>query len=989
MALTEAQLDEIARTLAKRPGHATVGTELYRLLVDGLGASSEEISQEQRIEACSRVDALLGNTVFEIKSDLKAEQRDAEAQLARYLPNREAQLRRRFIGVATDGADWLAYELRDGALTQINAFRLVPDRPQNLLVWLESIVSLKSELPTDALSVTQHLGKESAAYVRTAGILGRIWCRLEAQPEAALKRQLWNDLLSRVYGQPQDADALWFQHTYMTIVAKAFAHAVLGIHAKDADDLLSGRSFADVGINGAVEADFFDWLVADAEGRELVERLSRHVRRFRVSRVDIDVLKILYESLIDPEQRHDLGEYYTPDWLARRMCEHAIDAPLSQRVLDPACGSGTFIFFAIRRHVAAAELAGYPASDVLIGCLDRIVGMDVHPVAVIFARVTYLLGLGTDLLANRVSGISVPVYLGDAVQWNVKATLGKTEIVIKVPPAANGGSPAALVFPVGVCERPSLFDAVITTLLEHSEKRASRKSVQAALTQAGEMSDEDRMYLERAYEELGRLQTEGRNHIWGYVARNTTRPLWLSSPERRVDRVIGNPPWLSLRYMSESMQRLAREGMQYYDIWVGGRLATHQDLSAYFFARCADLYLNRGGRIAFIMPLATLTRGQFEKFRTGRFAGSNVTFTESWTFDERVWPLFPVPSCALFAERSALPSRVPRTVLGFAGMLPHRNATAEEAEGRLIVAAEDTPAEASFQAATPYRSAFRQGATLVPRMLCYVERRPTGMLGTGPRIPVDSRRSSQEKRPWKDLESIYGSVERNFVRPALLGESIAPFRILSWPEAVIPFEEKTLDSEAAMLRGYLGLCTWLEKAEAVWDKNSNQSMKFAKQINYYGKLDSQFPISQIRVVYAKAGSLPAAAIVCNDNAVIDHKLYWCSVEDLDEAHYLCGIINSEVAREATSHLQSRGQWGARDFDKVIFTLPIPRYSQDNPLHRQIAEASSQCERVAASVDLSTITDFIRARQAIRSALDDDGIAQEIDRLVGRLLFAEP
>lgn len=986
MALTETQLDDMVRTLAKRPGHATVGTELYRLLVDGLGASSDEISQEERIESCSRVDALLGNTVFEIKSDLKAEKRDAEVQLGRYLPNREAQLQRRFVGVATDGVDWLAYELRDGALTLINAFRLAPDRPQDLLVWLESVVSLQSELPTDAFTVTRHLGKESAAFARTTGILTRIWRRLGGQPEAALKRQLWNDLLSKVYGQPQDADVLWFQHTYMTIVAKAFAHAVLGIQARDADDLLCGQSFAEVGIYGAVEADFFDWLIADAEGRELVERLSRHVRRFRVSRIDIDVLKVLYESLIDPEQRHDLGEYYTPDWLARRMCEHAVDAPLSQRVLDPACGSGTFLFFAIRRYVTVAEMAGHPASDVLIGCLDRIVGMDVHPVAVIFARVTYLLGLGSDLLANRVSSISVPVYLGDALQWNVKATLGRTEIVIRVPAAANGGSPAALVFPVGVCERPTLFDAVITTLLEHSEKRASRTAVQAALAHVGDISDEDRMYLERAYEEFGRLHMDGRNHIWGYVARNTTRPVWLSSPERRVDRVIGNPPWLSLRYMSEGMQRLAREGLQHYDIWVGGRLATHQDLSAYFFARCADLYLNRGGRIAFIMPLAALTRGQFDRFRTGRFAGSNVTFTESWTFDERVWPLFPVPSCALFAERSALPSRVPRRVLGFAGMLPHRNATIEEAKDRLIVAEEDTPAEASFQAATPYRSAFRQGATLVPRMLCYVERRDTGMLGTGPRIPVYSRRTTQEKRPWKDLEDISGSVERKFLRPALLGESIAPFRILGWPEAIIPFDDHALDSEGAALRGYPGLSDWLKKAETVWDKHSSQSMKFVEQINYYGKLNSQFPIPPVRVVYAKAGTMPAAAIVSNHQAVVDHKLYWCAVEDLNEAHYLCGIINSDVAREATSHLQSRGQWGARDFDKVIFTLPIPRYSRETPLHDRIADASSECEKIAATVDLTNVTDFIRARQAVRSVLRDNGIAQQIDHLVKQLLF---
>jgi hypothetical protein len=43
------------------------------------------------------------------------------------------------------------------------------------------------------------------------------------------------------------------------------------------------------------------------------------------------MLKTLYESLVDPEQRHDLGEYYTPDWLAQRVTAAAVAAPLAAR----------------------------------------------------------------------------------------------------------------------------------------------------------------------------------------------------------------------------------------------------------------------------------------------------------------------------------------------------------------------------------------------------------------------------------------------------------------------------------------------------------------------------------------------------------------------------------------------------------------------------------------------------------------------------------
>src|SRR5262249_37851455 len=139
---------------------------------------------------------------------------------------------------------------------------------------------------------------------------------------------------------------------------KAIAARVLDLPVGDPTALLSGRALADEGIVGAVEADFFDWVLKRPAGGELVRHVALQTARFRLRDVETDVLKVLYESLVDPDERHDLGEYYTPDWLAGRIVAAAIDAPLSQRVLDPACGSGTFLFHAVRRLIAAGREAG-------------------------------------------------------------------------------------------------------------------------------------------------------------------------------------------------------------------------------------------------------------------------------------------------------------------------------------------------------------------------------------------------------------------------------------------------------------------------------------------------------------------------------------------------------------------------------------------------------------------------------------------------------
>ena len=96
--------------LGTRPGHEKVRALLHRLLVDGLGADSRDIDFEKPVpEVHGRIDALLGRTVFELKSDLNRERRDAEEGLTRYLTEREGQTGERYVGIATDGADFIAY----------------------------------------------------------------------------------------------------------------------------------------------------------------------------------------------------------------------------------------------------------------------------------------------------------------------------------------------------------------------------------------------------------------------------------------------------------------------------------------------------------------------------------------------------------------------------------------------------------------------------------------------------------------------------------------------------------------------------------------------------------------------------------------------------------------------------------------------------------------------------------------------------------------
>ena len=1012
MPLAEGQLAEIVHELAGRPGHDTVKADVRQLLIDGLGVPRGDVRLEAHIpEVRGRIDALLGRTVVEFKSDLRRERSDAESQLARYIEDRESDSGDRYVGIAADGAEFVSYELRGDGLRELGTYATDPAEPRGLLVWLSAAVAAGQELDPDLETVVRELGRRSLAWTRSLGDLQEAWAQVRSQPEARLKRQLWAQRLELVYGAPVDRDDVadstastagndsnaydrfFFQHTYLSVVAKTIAVHALGLPTPEPADLLAGRPFEQAGVGGVVEADFFDWILAAQAGADLVQRIARQVGRFRLREVQADVLKGLYESLIDPEDRHDLGEYYTPDWLAARMCAEAIERPLDQRVLDPACGSGAFLFHALRRLLAAADAEGLDTRTALQRCLDKVIGIDVHPVAVQIARVTYLLALGERLRHPDRPPLTIPVYLGDALQWDVQGLLADREVLIEVPDGP------VLHFPYAVTRSPADFDATISLMLRQGDAGAEPEAFRAALrSQLRVLDSKSSTILSQTYADLRDLRAQSRNHIWGFVARNLVRPVWLSSDNQRVDVLIGNPPWLAYRFMSRATQQRFREESRHQGVWQGGKVATQQDLSAYFFARCCELYLKPGAQIAFVMPYAALSRRQFQGFRTGVFAergGRNlaqnpvfVRFRQVWAISDDVQPVFPVPSCVLFAHLGE-PGDLPPNVRRASGQLPRRDATPAEADRCLIWRDAPWPEMGDDGAAvSPYQNVFLNGATLFPRVLCFVEPAATGPLGSHPLAPlVVSRRSRQEKSPWKDLDSLRGNVEHRFLRPAYLGESVVPFRLLEPPLAVIPWDPELgmLDAAAAQRAGCSYLADWMSEAEGLWEKHRRSDrLSFTGQLDYYGKLRAQLPPPPLRVVYAASGTRPAAAVLEDKDAVIEHALYWADVDTRDEARYLSAVLNSETLRATIEDRQARGQWGARHFDKLLAGA-IPPFDAANPLHANIAATGRRAETVAAEVPLKENTYFVTARRQIRTALADDGVAGEIDMLVMELL----
>lgn len=1009
-------LGALARRMADRDAkrtEANVQSDLHALLLAAPLELEEgnlnDIVLEQQAGGQRRIDVEAGLCVFEVKRDLRKEvvYRNAIKQLCGYVEARTKAMQQRYVGVLTDGADWHLFHLVDGELKKVSAFVLDATRPDvdGLMLWLESVLATADKINPTPKEIAGRLGATSPSHALDYTDLLTLYEKGRNVPAVRLKRELWARLLTSAFGTTfTNSDELFVDHTLLVIASEVIAHAVIGIDptAQDvtARSLLSGDLFSTAQVHGVVESDFFDWLLEVPGGDVFVKGLARRLYRFAWHEVEHDVLKVLYESVISQDQRKSLGEYYTPDWLADRVVDECFTEPMQQRLLDPACGSGTFLFHAIRKYITESEAKGSSVPDMLVGLTHHVVGMDIHPVAVTLARVTYLLAIGMKRLAHEDRPqLSIPVYLGDSIQWGKEHTVFTANALV-VPTVDSGQLFASeLRFPASACADAAQFDLMVNELADlASRKRQPRGPIPklASIFKRFSVPDQDQPTITQTFKTMCDLHDQGRDHIWGYYVRNLARPFWLARDPNRVDVLVGNPPWLAYKHMTGEMQSEFKKLSDQRGLLGRAAVAPHQDLSALFVLRSVERYLMDGGKFGFVMPLACLSRHQFTGFRKGRYDVADegkltLQFGEPWDMHGVKPAFFPVPAAVVFGRRDdkGKPTPLPSRAIAWQGKLPQVNVGWLAACGLMKGHDEMTRADdLAAQGRSPYRARFSQGAVLVPRFLLVVERGSAGPLGAGAgRVAVTSRRSKNEKVPWKSMPSLSGGVERKFVRPMYMGDSLMPYRLLAPMNTVVPLSGKLLRTPDDRTM-YPGLADWWSRAESAWNKGKKKKSKLSlvDQIDYMKKLSNQVPIVEgtFRVIYNKSGMYLTAAIV-QDDAIIDHKLYWGATKSLDEARYLEAILNADVVTQRLRPLQGRGEHNPRDYDLYVWQMPIPAFDPKNARHQALVDLATKAEKLAASVILPKGKKFETCRKVIRKFIASTAVGEEIEKQVTDLL----
>ena len=655
--------------------------------------------------------------------------------------------------------------------------------------------------------------------------------------------------------------------------------------------------------------------------------------------------------------------------------------------------------------------------------LDRlrvaVTGIDVHPVAVHLARAAWALAARPAIEAAVHAGYdasgSVPIYLGDALQLRFRAgdLFAGQQVTIQVDDDS-----AELVFPISLVDRADTFDSLMSQVAADIE---AGQDPLIALDDHGITDANERATLVDTIATLQRLHDEGRNHIWAYYTRNLVRPVALS--RTKVDVVIGNPPWLNYNQTADILRtELERQSKNLYGIWVGGRYASNQDVAGLFFARSVDLYLRDGGKIGMVLPHSALQSGQYAKWRSGawearptgrgrnRVAGRTlaVNFERKAAWDlERLEPntFFPIASCVAFAERVG--ENAEGTALAGSVERWEGRAGADDVR-RVSSGITDT----SVSGDSPYANYARQGAPIRPRRLFFVEEVESQViLQAAPTVTVNPRRGSQDRAPWRDLDLnplTEQPIERRHVYDVYLNETLVPYSVLNPLQAVLPMQwgEYRLPADANGPGGIRlgGLAQRMrgrwQTISRMWDDNKAAAsrLNLLDNLDHYGKLSAQLEWQEkpgnrpIRIVQSQGGQ-PTAALLDDDNALVDEALYWITCKDMQEANYLLAIINSDTLYEAVQPLMSKGQFGARNLHKHLWKLPIPEFDPNNELHITLSQAGKQAAS-AASTRLSQLQaeraearplTVTIARRELRAWLRNSAEGAAVEGLVAQLL----
>lgn len=968
------------------------GSAAQALIRDFVAGAERGVANIQRATGTGRgqADTQYHSIIIEFEKDLRRTGEHAKDQLREYLSgNWNSSVRLEFTLIASDCLTWKVYapdfeslitleslRAQDIALEETDGFSLAPcadmekaqEQADALYFFLDRHLFRQQPLPATLDAVRKTFGHASSVYRAAMRILHALYRQEEDSPAMQTAYKEWHRFLCIAYGRFTASERAFLTQSYLSVLAKMLAFVV--IERKDFLDkaairsILDGTAFQRHNIENFTDDDFFRWTAEPAHFdalSPLFYAIADELAHFDFSAVHEDILKGVYQELVDEDTRHSLGEFYTPDWLCAKIVDE-LDLRAGEKILDPACGSGSFL------KAAANELCRLNPQITAQELNDSLYGIDIHPLSVQIAKATLLTSLGARLHAAP-RRLSLHIYLANTLllpNEDVGMRLLGKQYKLRI--ANQEVSLAAEIF-----DDEKQYDTLVfyCDLLVRSD--AARKKQKQRLEIESffrlKLGKRETYLLEgawRIYSALYAAKIEDRDGIWAYVLQNSLRPFFL---REKFDVIVGNPPWLTFAGVEngeyqEDLRRLAN----LYALKPDTANMPHLELAALFLAHACNYFMKPGGRLAMVMPRAFFSGSQHEPTRKGKT--KKVALTQLWNLQD-VSPLFKVPCCVLFGRRKTRdgapgPKELPGRMLS--GKLPGHNIPLSSAASHIRqesgvfhlsrlgnATAWTFGQRIALSGVNPYKNAYRPGATIYPRCFYFVDIDQPYSGGLKNRLLMFKSSPAalkEAKKPWK--MTLRGTASTRFLFRTALANNILPFALNGTRLVLLPLQiEKgqavLLTPDAIERRGESETAQWFRVAERYWEqerteRNANTSM--IEYLDWTSKLSTQHSNIKYLVLYCATGTNACAAVFTRQAAndlhfIADHKTYILSSNNRTEANYLCAYLNAQAVNKAIKPFQTQGQQGERDIHKRILDVPLPLFDADNPDHLRLAELGAQ------------------------------------------------
>jgi methylase of polypeptide subunit release factors len=835
-----------------------------------------------------------------------------------------------------------------------------------------------------------------------------------------------------------DYSALFFAvHTYYALVMKLLAAEVaylfgasrwlksyvteledanmkgLDVFKRALEDLESGGVFKKfLNITNFIEGDYFSWYLEELDQEtvnkiaELAKRLADYEPATPILEPEYtrDLLKRLYQNLVPKKIRHDLGEYYTPDWLAEfllnevgltvesfeKMAQESDSTkPLDLRILDPACGSGTFLVLTMKKFREYAE--GHYLKDVLVNYLLRnVVGFDLNPLAVLAARTNYLLAIA-DLLAYAKGPIEIPIYLADSLLVETRATLTGISYVIRTY--------------VGVFELPkSVVDkGLLGKLLEAVDRyvrlRYRCEEFKQVIKEELRLSEDELRLIADLYKSFLQLEENGKNHVWTSIIRNAFAPLTIVGSYGKFDYVVGNPPWILWDNLPSDYRDSTKSLWQGYGLFtLSGLAARHgggkKDVSVLFTYTCLDKYLKDQGIFGFLITQAVFkTKGAGEGFR--RFKVKSATLRVRKVHDFVAVKPFEGANnrtASIFLEKNGKTSYPiayilwrPKEAVGQTDSLEEALKKTERIEMLATPSDEKnvlspwlTLPEMALKAVQKARGkSYYKGyeginsggvnAVYWVRILDVKDKKETSIdvlphlrRYFGEKVKALKLISIENitKGMKKKVEKVTTVIEDFFLYPLIKSRHVEKWKINGYiytlqvqdPVKRIGYDETWVKVNFSKTYEYL------KSFENIISKRSSGVVR---QLMEKGAFYSMYAVGDYtyapyKVVWNQMGNKLSACVVgtVNDRflgeklILPEHVLAFIPTDNEDEAHYLCTILNSPTVDLILRSIAG----GTKSFGtpKIVeHTVKIPKFNNKNEIHVQLAALSKKAHKLAS------------------------------------------